>query len=91
MRNEKSFDINLYTALVVLGSQTVDYNFIDKEDLYDFCELDNDLGTGIVDSVSPDVDLEEVYPDKYADLHIKWRTEAVIRYQKMRDEFLMGE
>ena len=91
MKNEKTFDINLYTALVTLASQTKNPFSISEEDLYDFAELDNDLETGIIDATTPDIDIGDLYPDQYADVYTTWITEAVIRYNKMRDDFLRGE
>lgn len=85
------FDINKYTALVVLASQTKNPITICEEDLYDFAEMDMDFKTGIINATTPDVDIGDLYPHEYADIYTKWITEAVIRYNKMRDEFLAGE
>lgn len=89
--DEKMFDINLYTALVVLSSQTVDSNIIEESDLYDFAELDETLKTGVVKGSTGDVDIGSLYPDQYADIYDEWIAEATRRYEEMRNEFLRGE
>ena len=83
------FDIDLYTKLVIAANQYKDLNFLTKDDLYDFIELDNDFKTGIVQKVTPDLDVESLDPEEYADKYTDWIAEAVIQYENMRDEYNM--
>lgn len=80
------FDIDLYTRLVIAANQEKDLNFITKDDLYDFIELDKDFETDIVDH---DLDIENLDPNEYADKYASWTAEAAIRYENMRDEYKM--
>ena len=82
------FDINLYTRLVIAANQYKDLNFITKDDLYDFIELDDDFKTGIVDH---NLDIENLDPDEYADTYASWTAEAATRYENMRSEYLMQD
>ena len=72
--------LNEFVAITLLAAMT----YSEKDDLYEFAELDGDLGFGICE----DVDIEELYVDEQMDLFVKWHTKANEMFLEKRNAIL---
>ena len=72
--------VNEFVAITLLASMT----YSDKDDLYDFAEINDDCGFGICE----DVDIEELYVDEQMDLFIRWHAKANEMFLEKRNTIL---
>ena len=72
--------INEFVAITLLAAMT----YSEKENLYEFAEINDDYGFGICE----DVDIEELYVDEQMDLFVKWHTKANEMFLEKRNAIL---
>ncbi|PWB87869.1 hypothetical protein [Methanobrevibacter thaueri] len=72
--------VNEFVAVTLLAAMT----YSEKENLYEFAELDGDFGFGICE----DIDIEELYVDEQMDLFVKWHNKANEMFLERRNEIL---
>ena len=72
--------LNEFVAVTLLAAMT----YSEKDDLYEFVELDGDFGFGICG----DIDIEELYLDEQMELFVKWHNEANEMFLQKRNELL---
>ena len=74
--------VNEFVAATLLAAMT----FSEKDDLYDFAEIDNDYGFGICE----DIDIESLYVDEQMELFVKWHEKANEIFLEKRSEIIGG-
>lgn len=72
--------LNEFVAITLLAAMT----YSEKENLYEFAEINDDCGFGICE----DVDIEELYVDEQMDLFVKWHTKANEMFLEKRNAIL---
>ena len=72
--------INEFVAITLLAAMT----YSEKEDLYNFAEINDDCGFGICE----DVDIEELYVNEQMGLFVKWHTKANEMFLEKRNVIL---
>lgn len=72
--------VNEFVAITLLAAMT----YSDKEDLYEFAEINDDCEFGICE----DVDIEELYVEEQMRLFVKWHNDANKMFLEKRNEIL---
>ena len=72
--------LDKFVAITLLAAMT----YSDKEDLYEFAEINDDFGFDICE----DIDIEELYVDGQMDLFVKWHTKANEMFLEKRNAIL---
>lgn len=74
--------VNEFVAATLLAAMT----YSEKNDLYDFAEMDEDYGFGICE----DIDIEALYVDEQMELFVKWHQKANAIFLEKREEIIGG-
>lgn len=72
--------LNKFVAITLLAAKT----YSDKDDLYEFAQINDDFGFDICE----DVDIEELYVDEQMDLFVKWHTKANEMFSERKNKLL---
>lgn len=72
--------VNEFVAITLLAAMT----YSEKEDLYEFAEINDDFGFDICG----DIDIEELYVNEQMDLFVEWHKKANKMFLERRNEIL---
>ena len=72
--------VNEFVAITLLAAMT----YSEKENLYDFAEMNDDCGFGICN----DVDIEGLNVDEQMELFVEWHNKANEMFLEKRNELL---
>lgn len=72
--------LNEFVAITLLAAMT----YSEKDDLYEFAEINDECGFGICE----DVDIEELYVDEQMDLFVEWHIKANEMFLERKNKIL---